>query len=869
MAINLIDPTLLELFQELMSAYDPDIDTSEGSGFYEAVMRPLLQRVGPDPLEGDAEEFVAAVLDAEYGDELDTGPLSDLRRLLIQPLSVVVRAWRREASQNRATRSLQDYELMTREELSARLSDFFITLRSGGTVQTSVRVYFSAARAQTFTPSTRFFTGSGLNFYPTNQVSITREEMSFQVENGEFFVDVSVEAEEAGSSYVIEAGEIIGVDGIPGVVRVTNRSSAAPVEDDETKAEAVERALESITQRTLTTARGIRVTLPEDLGSYDDIRVVEAGDPLMQRDLLFGPTSLSGIPGGVRGKTSPNLSGGASIHVGGHTDVYLRRGEPVQQTLDIKNLRDVGRRVWAADRGFTAGGPDTNTWQDLTGNFADNGVQPGDWLRYGTEERQISTVGAYSLTFSGDPLPGGLFGRTYEITRREANRMLVPLADLVAVEDGSPVLSEDDEPIMSTPGSASREALVDGGSRVAATDNIAQSNVPLPLLRITQVELLNSTTLAPTGILLPNAQVVGAEVIEDLEGGAVGTQAAGVVRVYFLDECSAFARPDARFSIGAWTYRVRDYSSPDVPRGYVFATARVIDVGGGTYRIVISGEDLTDRIQPGDRVVGSAFLETYAITAVAEVGGSTHLTVREEDGDWFTATTPAAEAVTICPGVLKDDAVTDSRGLAYLDLYVEAVNSGAGGNALRETFLTVSGVEADGWVLQSPSEHESFSSRDLPYLNFSAWPDDATFFTDDEAAYAVRITYESASYVAEAQAFVESEENAPVGEDLLVRHLLPAYVRLNISSDVGSPAGVPALEEHLLGLRSGAALQASDLVDALADAGATYTVLPLTLLVLEYAGDRTVSLRISETQVVSSEAHTYLPDQGLISVSAP
>ncbi len=869
MAINFVDPTLLQLFRELMADFDSSIDTSDGSAFYGAVMRPLLQRVGPDPLEGDAEEFVAAVLDAEYGDELDTGPLSDIRRLLIQPLSVVVRAWRREASKNRATRSLQDYDLMTRDELSSRLSDFFITLRSGGTVRTSARVYFSAARAQTFTPSTRFFTGAGLNFYPVNQVSLTREEMSFQVENGQYFVDITVEAEAAGSDYVIEAGEIIGVDGIPGVVRVTNPSSAAPVDDDETKAEGVARALESITQRTLTTGRGIRVTLPEDLGSYDDIRVVEAGDPLMQRDLLYGPTSLSGIPGGVRGKQSPDLTGGASLHVGGHTDVYLRRGEPVRQTLDIKNLRDVGRRVLASSRGFTDGGPATNVWRDSTGNFVLNGVLPGDWLRFESEERQISVVGAYSLTFSGASLPGGLFQRTYEITRREANRMLVPLRDLVAEVGGSPALSPDDEPIAPLPGSPTREPLVQGGAQVGAADNVAQANVPLPLLRITEVELLNSTTLAPTGILLPHAQVVGAEVIEDLAGGSPTTRASGVIRVYFLDRCSAYATPGAEFRLGSWKYRVRDYANPGTPRGYSTATAQVVDVGGGTHRIVIAGEDYTSRTQPGDRVVGSAFLGTYAITAVALVGGDTHLTVREEDGDWFTTPTPAAEAVTICPGVLKDDAVTDSRGLAYLDLYVEATAVGAGGNALRGVFPSVSGVEADGWVLRSPSRHESFSSRDLPYISFSAWPDDATFFIDDEAAYAVRLTYESAPYITEAQDYVEDEENAPIGEDILVRHLLPSYVRLDAASDVDAAAGVEAIAGHVLGLRSGDALQASDLVDALDEVGATYTVLPMTLLVLEHAGDRTVSLRLSETQVVSDEAHTYLPDQEFISVSPP
>jgi len=865
MAINLIDDTLLTLFRELMASYDPDIDTGRDSAFYSSVMRPLLTRVGPDPLSGDAEEFVAAVLDAEFGDELDTSPVSDLRQLLIRPLAVVVKAWRREASENRATRALEDYELMTRAELSARLSDFFITLRDGGTVQLPVRVYFSAAQSRTFTPSTRFFTGGGLSFYPTTTQSISQAEMSFQVENGQYFVDVTVRADGAGSEYVVEAGAIIGVDGIAGVVRVTNLVSAEVVQDDETKAEGVERAQDSITQRTLTTTRGVRVTLPESLGTYDDLRVVDSGHPLMQRDLLRGPTSLSGIPGGVRGKTSPDLTGGQSLHLGGHTDVYLRRGEPVLSSLDIKDLRDVGYRVWRSDRGFTAGGPDTSLWEDATGNYVVNGVKAGDWLRVGSEERQISTVGAYSLDLSGDPLPGGMYSRTYEITRRDSERMSIPLYDLVGEVEGEAAFSSDDEPLAALPGSSSKEPLVEGGVSVLASSNIARSNVPLPLLRIRQIELLNSTTLAPTGIVFPHARAVGCRVVEDLEGGGAASKAAGVVRVYFLDPCSAYATPDARFTLGSWSYAVKDYDAVEETRGYVNVTAQVQDVGGGTLRIVVSGE-YADRIQAGDRLLGSAFLGTYAITNVAETGGNTHLTVREEGGDWFAAATPAFEDVVICPGVLSGDALVDSNGLAYIDLHVEATAVGAGGNLDRGVYLDLEGISADGWQLRSPSQHESFSSRDTPYLSFSAWPDDDTYLIDDEASFAVRITYASAAYIAEAQEFVEDDENAPVGEDLLLRHFLPSYVRLDIVSDAPEQ-GQSDLEQHLLGLSSGDPLQGSDLVDVLSASGATYTVLPLPLLVLRHNDDRSISLQASETEVGSDEAHNFLPDADYISVS--
>jgi hypothetical protein len=864
-----MDLTLLLFFRELMTAFDATIDTADGSPFFQQVMTPLLTRIGPDPLSGSAEEYVADLLASVYGDELDVTPPSDLRQLLVRPQSVIVEALRREISQNRSIRALGDYEKMTREELGARLTDFFVTLKNGGTVSLSVRVYFTAPQSRTFSTLTRFFTGSGLGFYPVSAQSISSAAMSFNVEGSLYYVDVDVAAEGTGSAYVVGRNDIIGVEGITGVARVANLRSAASVDDDETKEDAVARARASITQRNLSTLRGIGVTVPEDLGSFSDLKVIGAGHPLMQRDQILGPAAIAGIPGGVRGRTSPNLGAGAACHIGAHTDLYVRRGLPSVESMDIASLADVGYRVFASPRGYTQAGAGTQVWQDDYGNFVVNGVRVGDVLRVDDLERTITAVAAYTLTFSGGALDGGQFARTYEVVRRTAGSLTIPLYDLVAEVGGSPLIDTDLGPIRPVPGDENLTPLVLGGSRVASSANRASENVLMPILRVTKIELLDSLTYEPTGITFPEAELLGVRTPDGLLGGGGGTKAAGKARLYFREAISAYVTPGTTFRLGSWLYRVVNYDGDR--RGYVAATGRIQN-WSGSYKVTLVGAQFGDgRIIPGDRVVGTSFLSTYMVTAVAVNGGSTILTVREEAGDsWFTATT-LTENLTVCPGIRAADAVVDDvYGMYFLEVEVEASVNGAGGNVSAGSTLTsASGVVADGWHLRSPSPYTSFTCRDLPYLQVSDWPEDETHLTEDTSSYALRVTYEAAPFVRDVQTYVEDDANACVGEDLLVRHFLPSYVRATLRTNAPQAAGTTALRTWLLGLVAGNDLQVSDLVDALKTAGSTYTKLPVRAVVLRANGDRTWTLDDSEDSVTTDAAHNFLPDGTYLAASAP
>ena len=73
----------------------------------------------------------------------------------------------------------------------------------------------------------------------------------------------------------------------------------------------------------------------------------------MQRDVVTGPAEHFGYSRRFEGAEDADLT--ASIHIGGKTDVYAYQPSRVTQTLDIKNITDVGRRMIRGNRGTSPG----------------------------------------------------------------------------------------------------------------------------------------------------------------------------------------------------------------------------------------------------------------------------------------------------------------------------------------------------------------------------------------------------------------------------------------------------------------------------------------------------------------------------------
>jgi len=862
------DETLLQLALELAADYDGDLDTSAGSTFRTQFLDPLLQRAGGSPLDVDTESFLVQRLETEIP-EVDTSPLSAMRDLAIRAFTLMVEPYRREINGVKTAQSLNNYLLMTRDEVDALLGNYFTQLRSGAKASGTARMYFPSPQSIIVTPTTQFSTGGGLNFFPSSVQSISNTQMSFQQEGELYYFDVLVQAENAGTEYNIDAEEISTVVGISGVTRVTNLRKFTSGLAEETKAEGVARTQNSITIRNLITSRGVSFVIPENFPAVDTLQVIGNGDPEMLRDIISGPVEISGIPGGYAGTNSADLGLGEFVHIGGKTDVYVYQAEPDVDDLDIENITDKGYRRHAGTTGFTdPSTPTTTTFQDEFGFFQTRAIAAGDVLLIGEDEFPITTVtDQFTLEVTGS-IPGGLFSTTYEIVRRVSGQVTIPLYDLVAEDSsGNPVFNESGNPVAPIPGSPTYEELLDGSSvQVEKTENKASVNIPLPLLRIETVEFLDPLTLEASGQVVPMRDLLGAYSPTGMTGGDGITRASGTMRLYFRDAVNCFVtRASTRFTLNGRNYRpVAEFLGATLPNFASIPDENVdeIEIGG----------DVTGSIAVGDRIqfLSASPGNYFTVTAITLGGGVTTLTGREDLNDFFGSPLGATSDWSAHVGILEANMSQDAEtGLYFFDIQVEDLISGSGGNQDANQQFAANNVNSEGWSLKSTESVHSYSTRDQPYFSITNWVNDTTRLFVTFTAPALRLSYEFASSIADIQDFADDDANRIVSEDVLIRHFLPAYVRSDwtVSGNITTTSAKDAIVAFINALDPTEDLEVSDLVDDLYAGGATKVMLPVTLVGLSQGRDRQWDLEFSEDALTSSRIQHYVADADFITVS--
>jgi len=864
------DATLQELALELMADFDSTIDTSEGSPFRTKFLTPFLTRVGGNPLDGDLETFLVSRLETEIP-SIDVSPLAGMRDLVIRACTAILAPFRREISALKLTQSLSKYQSMTRAELNALLANFFTELREGSVSVGIVRMLFPSPRSVTVTPLTQFSTGTGLNFFPQTAQSLTSVQMSFNQDGSLFFMDILVQAESPGEAYNLEPDSITSVIGINGVTRVTNLGKFEDGLSEETKDEGVARTQNSITIRNLITDRGVKFVLPENFPAVETLQVIGHGDPEMDRDVVYGPVAISDIPGGITGKDDPGLGGGEQIHIGGKTDIYVYQAVPDQDDVDIEDLTDKGFRIFAGVHGYTDAGSPTTTFKDDFGFFDKRGVAAGDFLLLDNLVNEVVTVGTSNLEVI-DPLDASQFGKVYEIIRKVPGFLTVPLYDLVAEDaDGNPVIDADDDPICPIPGSTTKVPLVLSSVEVKKStvdwSSIARSNVKLPLLRVVSVERLDPITLEGSALFIPMRDPILAVVIgDDFAGGTVSTKAQGTIRVYFRDPVNAWVtRADTRFlSAETFSFRpITEVSGTD-------HTSTASGTSGGNTITLTNGNFSAaglDVFRPGYRIEipSGAGAGTYTVVSGVFSTPNTILTIREDLPATFSLANWGAHV-----GRLEStDQLDETLGLSYLDVEVEAMVNGTNMNLAEDTpFPDIVSLDSEGWSLETTKNVTSFSTRELPYIQFTEWVSDDLFLGDPLDAPAVRVSYEHASTLKDLQTFADAAANRIVAEEVLIRHYLPAYVRtVAVIGGISVEDSKERVVEFINALDPLVELQVSDVIGDLTKAGVTSVELPLFLVSLAQDSFRNWTGLISQNTLGSNRIQHFIADESAIVIS--
>src|SRR6185369_3264251 len=272
MATGVTDLESLTLFiQEKMQEFDATVDTSAGSVFYNTVIQPLLDRLGPDPYQTPIRDFILARLKAEFPQLVlqDGEPLDDY---LVKPAQILLTPFRRQIQQISNNQSLADAGTLTEAEADNLGANFFVQRKLGGFAVGIARLYYSAPQGAIVTPNNAVFDGSGHRFFPVENQAISVNNMLFNVENNLYFFDIVVRAEAEGKDYNIDPNSLTGIEELPSVVKVTNKGKFEEGDTKEDTVAFIARVQNSLTEKSLVTFRGINARLIE---VFQNIKLVQ------------------------------------------------------------------------------------------------------------------------------------------------------------------------------------------------------------------------------------------------------------------------------------------------------------------------------------------------------------------------------------------------------------------------------------------------------------------------------------------------------------------------------------------------------------------------------------------------------------------
>lgn len=273
--------------ETLIQRYDPDADVTEGSRAQTELIEPILQRIGIDPFDEDIDTFVRERVRQMYPD-LAITEADDLTDTLIDPMKTLLEPVVREVKLVKLRSSLRNIESLADEEVDSLMGNFFESRRAGGFSIGVVRAWFSTPQTVSVSSTSPATTRDGRRFFPTRPQSITSDQMQLNTEGSEYYFDVNFTAENRGSEYDVEPGEIVSIANLPTSTRVKNLRRFRGGSPRESNTELAARVQRSVSDKTLTVERGISATLFENFPALRRLFVVGFRDPEMDRDIITG-----------------------------------------------------------------------------------------------------------------------------------------------------------------------------------------------------------------------------------------------------------------------------------------------------------------------------------------------------------------------------------------------------------------------------------------------------------------------------------------------------------------------------------------------------------------------------------------------------
>lgn len=309
-------------------------------------------------------DYIKQVIN-EYDPSIDTRPSAAFHDLFMMPMTYMVQTVLDDIATIAQNQSIKNIEDMAEEDADALISNSYIERLSGGKATGQYRLYFSDPIDITVPVGTVALSSAGLRFLSTGEVVYTKETMALNIEGGYYYIDIPAEADDYGSEYSIETDDIVALESdINGVIRVSNTQRFVGGGDRETNAQLKERGSEAITVRNLLSARSINTLLYQNFPAINNVLSIGYYDPEMLRDTIV--TEIDGTS--------------YSIHIGGKVDIYTQTSSFTDATADTTSITNIPASEY---RVISTNGTSysTTTFVDMSSNFIEAAVQPGDILR--------------------------------------------------------------------------------------------------------------------------------------------------------------------------------------------------------------------------------------------------------------------------------------------------------------------------------------------------------------------------------------------------------------------------------------------------------------------------------------------------------
>lgn len=261
----------------------------------------------------------------------------------------------------------------------------------------------------------------------------------------------------------------------------------------------------------------------------------------------------------------------------------------------------------------------------------------------------------------------------------------------------------------------------------------------------------------------------------------------------------------------------------------------------------------------------------YTITGVAPLGVVTQLAVSPAFPN--APTTEASEQFSVLhAGVQRISSTVmatqqDIASLYYFDVTLVSEGTGDSYNIAAGQQMTVTGYKSDGYYLTTDNPNLTFSPVELPKLHMSlaVLPVGAS---DDPsnaiqlAGQNIQINYDQSTLTASVNGFITAETERVVNESSLGRHLIPYYVRFDMTYFGGSNTNVvvPDVTSYITGLAPTDFLEVSALNGIATARGATAVQNPITLVAIIHNVDRTISVEQSEDKLNVGVLAAFIPD---------